>query len=81
MQTQINKNAFKGKKIYVGIDVHKRSWKVTIMLDEITHKTFSQGPEAKILVDYLRHNLPGGTYLSAYEAGFCGFRAPPGFNC
>lgn len=73
MQTQINKNAFKGKKIYVGIDVHKRSWKVTIMLDEITHKTFSQDPEAKILGDYLRYNLPGGTYLSAYEAGFCGF--------
>ena len=73
MQELINKKAFKEKNIYIGIDVHKLSWKVTIMLDEITHKTFSQDPNAMILAEYLRRNFPGGTYLSAYEAGFCGF--------
>jgi len=73
MQELINKKAFKEKRIYIGIDVHKASWKVTIMLDEITHKTFSQDPNARILAEYLERNFPGGTYLSAYEAGFCGF--------
>ena len=73
MQELINKKAFKEKKIYIGIDVHKTSWKVTIMLDEITHKTFSQDPNSRILAEYLQRNFPGGTYLSAYEAGFCGF--------
>ncbi len=43
------------------------------MLEVITHKTFSQDPNARILAEYLRRNFPGGTYLSAYEAGFCGF--------
>jgi transposase len=73
MQEQINKLNFSGKNIYVGIDVHKMSWTVTIVLDLITHKTFSQSPCAKVLGDYLRKNFPGGNYYSAYEAGFCGF--------
>lgn len=73
MQVLINEKSFKGKRIYIGIDVHKANWMVTIMLDEITHKTFSQNPDARILAEYLNRNFPGGTYLSAYEAGFCGF--------
>lgn len=73
MQEQINKLNFSGKNIYVGIDVHKMSWVVTIVMDHITHKTFSQEPCAKTLGDYLRRNFPGGSYYSAYEAGFTGF--------
>ncbi len=73
MQEQINKLDFSGKNIYVGIDIHKTSWTVTIILDHITHKTFSQTPCAKTLGDYLRKNFPGGIYHSAYEAGFTGF--------
>ena len=73
MQKQSNKLDFKGKNIYVGIDVHKMSWVVTIILDHITHKTFSQAPCAKTLGDYLKKHFPGGIYYSAYEAGFTGF--------
>jgi len=73
MQEQINKLDFRGQNIYVGIDVHKASWTVTIELKHITHKTFSQDPCAHTLGEYLRGNFPGGNYLSAYEAGFCGF--------
>lgn len=73
MQEQINKLDFRGKNIYVGIDIHKLSWVVTIVLDHITHKTFSQEPCAKTLGDYLRRNFPRGNYYSAYEAGFTGF--------
>jgi transposase len=73
MQEQINKLEFNGKNIYVGIDVHKISWTVTIVLDQITHKTFTQPPSANTLGNYLRKNFPGGNYYSAYEAGFSGF--------
>jgi transposase len=38
-------------------------------------KTFTQPPEPKVLYEYLKKNFPGGTYHSAYEAGFCGFWA------
>jgi transposase len=73
MQTQSNKLDFNGQNIYVGLDVHLRSWKVTIMTDYITHKTFSQPPKTEALYNYLERNFPGGVYHSAYEAGFCGY--------
>ena len=73
MQTQSNKLDFNGQNIYVGLDVHLKSWKVTIMTDYITHKTFSQPPKTEALYNYLERNFPGGVYHSAYEAGFCGY--------
>jgi transposase len=73
MQTQSNKLDFSGQNIYVGFDVHLKSWKVTIMSETLVHKTFSQPPEPKALHSYLVSNFPGGNYHSAYEAGFCGY--------
>jgi len=66
---------FNGQNVYAGIDIHLKSWKVTIMLGDREHKTFSQDPNAETLWNYLRKNFPGAVYHSAYEAGFCGFSA------
>lgn len=71
MKTKIKD--FTGENIYVGFDVHKKSWQVSIMTDHATHKSFSQPPSVGTLVNYLQTNFSGGTYHSAYEAGFCGF--------
>ena len=73
MQTQSNKIDFNGQNIYVGFDVHLKSWTVTIMTEKLTHKTFSQPPKPEVLHQYLAKTFPGGTYHSAYEAGFCGY--------
>jgi transposase len=73
MQRQSNKLNFEGQNIYIGIDVHKKSWTVSIMTKDLEHKTFSQSPSAKDLAVYLSRNFPGARYYSAYEAGFCGF--------
>jgi transposase len=73
METQSNKIDFKGQNIFVGFDVHLKNWRVTIMTDHLPHKTFSQPPKPEILHQYLVKNFPGGTYYSAYEAGFCGY--------
>ena len=72
---QSNTINFKGQKIYIGIDVHLKSWSVTIMSSSTTLKTFSQIPEPRALVKYLSTNYPGAVYYSVYEAGFCGFWA------
>jgi transposase len=64
---------FNGKNIYAGIDTHLKNWRVTILLDEITQRTFSMDPDATILSNYLKKNYPKGNYFSAYEAGFCGY--------
>lgn len=73
MQTQNYKLNFAGQNIFVGLDVHKKDWKVTIMHEKIVCKTFTQPPDPEKLVSYLRNNYPGATYHSAYEASFCGF--------
>lgn len=64
---------FRGQEIYVGIDTHKRQWRVFIMSKYKEHGGFSQPPQVNVLGDYLRKNFPGATYKSVYEAGFCGF--------
>jgi len=73
MQTQSNKIDFNGQNIYVGFDVHLKSWTVTVMTEKLTHKTFSQPPKPEALYHYLIRTFPGGTYHSAYEAGFSGY--------
>jgi len=73
MLTQRTELDFKGQNFFVGIDVHLKSWTVTILTEELMHKTFTQPANADILNNYLRRNFPGGTYYSVYEAGFSGF--------
>jgi transposase len=69
----VNKLDFTGQQIYVGMDVHKKSWSISIYTDQFEHKTFSQPPKTEVLVSYLRRNFPGARYKTAYEAGFCGY--------
>jgi transposase len=73
MQAQDTKLDFTGQDIYIGIDVHKKDWKVTIMTERLTHKTFCQPPMVNTLVRYVQKNFPGATYHSVYEAGYFGY--------
>jgi transposase len=73
MKEQSNKINFNGQNIYIGFDAHLKSWKVTIMTEGLSHKTFSQSPKPELLHQYLLKHFPGGIYHSAYEAGFCGY--------
>jgi transposase len=73
MPTQSNKLDFSNQNVYVGFDVHLKDWKVSIMVDDIHHKTFSQNPSPEALYRYLDSNFPSANYYSAYEAGFSGF--------
>ena len=75
MQTKVNKNLFDGQSIYVGIDYHKKNWKVTILGEQYEHKTMSQNPDPDLLASYLKRNFPGGNYHAVYEAGFSGFES------
>lgn len=65
--------SYSGHQIYVGLDVHKKSWSVCIYINSRLYKSFSQDPDVKILYRYLCRNFPEGGYHCAYEAGFSGF--------
>jgi transposase len=80
----VKKIDFTGEQIYIGLDVHLSSWSVTVATDHIIGRTFTisrdssvlkagEGGYGTALAKYLHTHYPGGIYLSAYEAGFCGF--------
>lgn len=73
MREKINEKTFEGQSIYVGIDVHRLDFKVSVMAENVFYKTFSSPPEAQAIVSYLHNTFPGANYYSAYEAGFSGF--------
>jgi transposase len=72
-KTKAEQVNFEGQHFYVGIDVHKKSWKVNIRNCGISLKFFSIDPSPEMFYRHLKKNYPGGTYHIVYEAGFSGF--------
>lgn len=66
-------------KLYIGIDIHKKSWKVHCATELFIGKSFSMPPEPKVLYDYVEKNFSGHEVSTAYEAGCCGFSAHRSF--
>lgn len=64
---------FDNTDFYIGIDVHKKSWKISVNLKDKHLKSFSMDPSPKTLAAFMQKNYPYGIYHSVYEAGFCGF--------
>jgi len=75
MQTQRKELNFEGQNIFVGIDVHLKSWNVSIFTEDLFHRTFKQPANAATLSSYLKLNFPDAIYHSVYEAGFSGLHA------
>ena len=44
MQRQVRQLDFSGQNIYVGLDTHRKQITVTILGENISHKTYSQPP-------------------------------------
>ncbi|MDZ7846952.1 MAG: hypothetical protein U5L96_09345 [Owenweeksia sp.] len=63
----------KDSNLHVGIDVHKRSWSVTIYLESVFQKTFTQPPDQGRLVDHIQKHYPGASVTCAYESGRFGY--------
>ena len=61
------------KSLYVGIDVHKRQWSVSIFTAVLHHKTFSQPPEPSSLPSYMDKFFKDYRVVCAYEACKFGF--------
>ena len=55
-------------ELFVGIDVHKKQWSVSIYTGQIHHRTFSQPPSPEALRVYIERHFPGAKVKCAYEA-------------
>ena len=64
---------FEKMLLFVGIDVHKSKWVVTIRTYDLELKTFTMKPSAEELEKFLINNYPGAEYRIVYECCFSGF--------
>jgi hypothetical protein len=58
-------NNFESLRLYVGIDVHKKQWSVSIFTDAAHHRTFSQPASAEALKSYLDNHFPNASVSCA----------------
>lgn len=68
-----NAYTYTGKTVFVGIDVHKKTYSVAIVCDGVLVKRDTMPAVPQRLGDYLLKYFAGATICSAYEAGFSGF--------
>lgn len=64
---------FEKMLLFIGIDVHKAKWVVTVRTYDLELKTFSMKPSAEELEKFLLKNYPGADYRIVYECCFSGF--------
>lgn len=62
-------------KLFIGIDIHKRSWKVHCATDLFSGKSFSMSPDPLQLYRYVEKHFPGHEVSTAYEVGYFGYHA------
>ena len=61
------------KTVYIGIDVHKKSYSVTAVCDRQIVKKDRLPANPNLLADYCKNKFKGAKIFTAYESGFCGF--------
>ena len=59
--------------IFVGMDVHKEKWVISISLGTKLLQTFSMEADVEQLIEKLLKQYGSAQIICAYEAGFCGF--------
>lgn len=62
-------------KLFVGIDIHKRSWKIQLATDLFWGKGFSTESDPFRLKTYVDKHYSDYEVYCAYEAGCCGYSA------
>ena len=62
-------------KLYIGMDIHKKSWSVHLRTDLFDHKGFTLPPKPEVLYDYVDRHFREHEVSITYEAGCCGFSA------
>lgn len=67
-------------KLYIGIDVHKKSWTFHYQTDLFDGKTITQPASDKVLLEWVNKHFPEHEVTCAYEAGFSGYEAARAFK-
>lgn len=60
-------------KVFIGLDIHKNSYRLSIQTDLFFHKSFSMPSLPEGVYQYVVDHFPEHEVHLAYEAGCCGF--------
>jgi transposase len=60
-------------KLFIGMDVHKKSWTVHIKTDLFDYKTVTMPADPQSLQQYIEKKFPDHEVSCCYEAGCCGY--------
>jgi len=73
MKKNSQKNSYQGKEVFVGIDVHKKTYSVVSIVEGSIVKKWRTTAKPEKLTKQLKGYFPGAKIYGAYEAGFSGF--------
>ncbi len=73
MKGSLKQHSYSGKELSIGIDVHKRTYSVAVVMEGTLVKKWQTLAEPTKLVQQLQTYFSEGKLYSAYEAGFSGF--------
>ena len=62
-------------KLYIGLDIHKKSWSVHFRTDLFDHRGFTMPPQSEKLLEYVSNHFSDHEVYITYESGCCGFSA------
>jgi transposase len=69
----VENDGYKGKIVYTGIDVHKKTYSCVSICGGVVVKRVRMPAKPEALLHYLKHSFPNARMNTGYEAGFSGF--------
>ena len=63
MNTQITTTP----KLFIGMDMHKKSWSLHFRTDLFDHRGFSMPPNQEVLYEHVNRTFPGHEIYLTYE--------------
>lgn len=69
----MGKYDYRGKIVYMGIDVHKKTYACVSTCEGKIVKKDTMPAQPQALISYIKNNFSGAQIETAYEAGFSGF--------
>ncbi len=73
MENSSKKPSYVGKKVFVGIDVHKRTYSVVAVVEGTIVKKWRTSANPEKLANQLLRYFSEASICTVYEAGFSGF--------
>jgi len=77
---EIRRKNWAGQRLFVGLDLHKKTWVATVRSRDLHLKTFTVPSGKEAFWKTLNHQFPGAQFIVAYEAGCFGYHVAEYIN-